>query len=73
MCIGAELEETTKIEQDMQPWQRDYHNAHTKHMEVMNKLLESRIGEGMEESQKAEKFTLSTLPHILKNQCFRPV
>ena len=24
----------------------------------MNKLLESRIGEGMEESQKAEKFTL---------------
>ncbi len=38
--------------------QRDYQNAHTKHMEVMNKLLEARIAEGMEEHQKAEKFTL---------------
>ena len=52
------LEESTRIEQEYAAMQRDYHNAHTKHMEVMNKLLESRIGEGMEESQKAEKFTL---------------
>jgi uncharacterized protein involved in exopolysaccharide biosynthesis len=52
------LEETTKIEQEYAALLRDYHNAHTKHMEVMNKLLEARIGEGMEESQKAEKFTL---------------
>ncbi len=47
-----------RIEQEYAALQRDYQNAHTKHMEVMNKLLESRIGEGMEESQKAEKFTL---------------
>ena len=52
------LEETPKIEQEYLALQRDYQNAHTKHMEVMNKLLEARIGEGMEESQKAEKFTL---------------
>ena len=52
------LEETPKIEQEYVALQRDYQNAHTKHMEVMNKLLEARIGEGMEESQKAEKFTL---------------
>ena len=52
------LEETPKIEQEYAALHRDYANAHTKHMEVMNKLLESRIGEGMEESQKAEKFTL---------------
>ena len=52
------LEETPKIEQEYLALQRDYENAHKKHMEVMNKLLEARIGEGMEESQKAEKFTL---------------
>jgi uncharacterized protein involved in exopolysaccharide biosynthesis len=52
------LEETPKIEQEYAAMGRDYQNAHTKHMEVMNKLLESRISEGMEESQKAEKFTL---------------
>ena len=52
------LEETPKIEQEYAALQRDYGNAHSKHMEVMNKLLEARIGEGMEESQKAEKFTL---------------
>ena len=52
------LEETPRIEQEYAALQRDYQNAHTKHMEVMNKLLEARIGEGMEESQKAEKFTL---------------
>lgn len=52
------LEQTPKIEQEYVALMRDYQNAHTKHMEVMNKLLEARIGEGMEESQKAEKFTL---------------
>ncbi len=52
------LEQTPLIEQEYAALLRDYQNAHTKHMEVMNKLLESRIAEGMEESQKAEKFTL---------------
>jgi polysaccharide biosynthesis transport protein len=52
------MEETPKIEQEYAALNRDYQNAHAKHMEVMNKLLEARIGEGMEESQKAEKFTL---------------
>jgi polysaccharide biosynthesis transport protein len=52
------LEDTPKIEQEYAALQRDYQNAHTKHMEVMNKLLEARIAEGMEEHQKAEKFTL---------------
>ena len=52
------LEETPKVEQEYFALTRDYENAHKKHMDVMNKLLEARIGEGMEESQKAEKFTL---------------
>jgi len=52
------LEETPKVEQEYLALQRDYQNAHTKYQEVMNKLLEARISEGMEEHQKGEKFTL---------------
>ena len=66
------LEETTRIEQEYAALLRDYQNAHTKHMEVMNKLLESRIGEGMEESQKAEKFTLVDPPAYPELPVFPP-
>jgi predicted RNase H-like nuclease (RuvC/YqgF family) len=52
------LEETPKVEQEFMALARDYNNAHTKHQEVMNKILEARISEGMEEHQKGEKFTL---------------
>ena len=66
------VEETPKIEQEYAALARDYQNAHTKHMEVMNKLLESRIGEGMEESQKAEKFTLVDPPSYPQKPVFPP-
>jgi succinoglycan biosynthesis transport protein ExoP len=52
------LEEAPKVEQEYMALIRDYQNAHSKHQEVMNKILESRISEGMEEHQKGEKFTL---------------
>jgi succinoglycan biosynthesis transport protein ExoP len=52
------LEETPKVEQEYLALQRDYTNATNKHQEVMNKILEARISEGMEEHQKGEKFTL---------------
>jgi polysaccharide biosynthesis transport protein len=52
------LEQAIRIEQEYNAYMRDYQNAHTKHQEVLNKILEARISEGMEEHQKAEKFTL---------------
>lgn len=52
------LERAPLVEQEYLALSRDYQNAHAKHQEVMNKILEARIAEGMEESQKAEKFTL---------------
>jgi hypothetical protein len=52
------LEEAPKVEQEYMALLRDYQNAHSKHQEVMNKILEARISEGMEEHQKGEKFTL---------------
>jgi uncharacterized protein involved in exopolysaccharide biosynthesis len=52
------LEQAPKVEQEYLALTRDYENAHAKHQEIMNKILEARIAEGMEESQKAEKFTI---------------
>jgi succinoglycan biosynthesis transport protein ExoP len=52
------LENAPKVEQQYLALMRDYQNAQSKHQEVMNKILEARIGEGMEEHQKGEKFTL---------------
>jgi uncharacterized protein involved in exopolysaccharide biosynthesis len=52
------LEEAPKVEQEYMALVRDYQNASAKHQEVMNKILEARISEGMEEHQKGEKFTL---------------
>lgn len=52
------LENAPKVEQEYFALSRDYQNAHAKYQEVMNKIMEARIGEGMEEHQKGEKFTL---------------
>jgi succinoglycan biosynthesis transport protein ExoP len=52
------LEDAPKVEQEYLALTRDYQNAALKHQEVMNKILEARISEGMEEHQKGEKFTL---------------
>jgi succinoglycan biosynthesis transport protein ExoP len=54
----ARLEAAPKVEQEYLALTRDYQNASSKHQEVMNKILEARISEGMEEHQKGEKFTL---------------
>jgi polysaccharide biosynthesis transport protein len=52
------LEDAPKVEQEYLTLMRDYQNAYAKHQEVMNKILEARIAEGMEEHQKGGKFTL---------------
>lgn len=56
--FNQRLEETPKLEQEYLALQRDYTNATAKYQEVMNKIMEARISEGMEEHQKGEKFTL---------------
>jgi len=36
----------------------DYENAKNKYNDIMNKLLEAKVAQGMEEAQKAERFTI---------------
>jgi succinoglycan biosynthesis transport protein ExoP len=52
------LEEAPKVEQDYLALTRDYKDAAAKHQELLNKILEARIAQGMEETQKGQKFTL---------------
>jgi len=52
------LELAPQVEQEYLALTRDYQNAHAKHQEIMNKILEARIAEGLEEAQKAERFTI---------------
>jgi uncharacterized protein involved in exopolysaccharide biosynthesis len=56
--FNQRLEQTPKLEQEYFALQRDYTNSAAKYQEVMNKIMEARISEGMEEHQKGEKFTL---------------
>ena len=56
--FNQRLEETPRLEQEYFALQRDYTNSTAKYQEVMNKIMEARISEGMEEHQKGEKFTL---------------
>jgi polysaccharide biosynthesis transport protein len=52
------LEKAPKVEQAYLALLRDYQDAAKKHQEVLNKILEARIAQGMEEHQKGQKFTL---------------
>ncbi len=65
------LEQAPKVEQEYLALQRDYQNAHAKHQDVMNKLMEARISEGMEEHQKGQRFTLID-PAQLPEQPIKP-
>ena len=56
--FNQRLEQAPRLEQEYFALQRDYTNSTAKYQEVMNKIMEARISEGMEEHQKGEKFTL---------------
>jgi len=54
----AKLSRAPMIEGDYKSLLSDYENAKNKYNDIMNKLLESRVAQGMEETQQAERFTI---------------
>ena len=52
------LENAPMVEQEYNNLTRDYENAKFKYNEIMHKLMEARVAQGMEESQKGERFTI---------------
>jgi len=46
------------IEGDYKKLLNDYENARNKYSDIMNKLMEAKVAQGMEKSQQAERFTI---------------
>jgi len=58
------LEKMPEVEKQYQDLLRDKANAEAKYRELMDKLLEAKVAEGMEESQKGERFTIVDPPQF---------
>jgi len=56
------LERTPEVERKYQDLLRDKANAETKYRELMDKLMEAKVAEELEESQKGERFTIIDPP-----------
>ena len=65
------IERAPLIEQEYLELTRDYDNAKRKHSEIVSKLLTARISQGMEQTQRGERFTI-TEPAYLPQKPFKP-
>jgi uncharacterized protein involved in exopolysaccharide biosynthesis len=52
------IEKAPMVEQAFNELTIDYQNARSKYNEISNKLLESRVAQGMEETQRGERFSI---------------
>ena len=52
------IDNTPLVEQEYNDLIRDQQADQTRYQEIMNKLMEAKISQGMEESQQAERFTI---------------
>ncbi|MBW2017848.1 MAG: lipopolysaccharide biosynthesis protein [Deltaproteobacteria bacterium] len=65
------LEDTPLVEQEYNRLLRDHENAKRKYNELMNKLMEAKVAQGMEESQRGERFTIID-PAQLPERPYKP-
>ncbi|OPX33594.1 MAG: hypothetical protein B1H11_12315 [Desulfobacteraceae bacterium 4484_190.1] len=56
---NRKLEAAPLVEKEYLELTRDYENAKRKHSDIMNKLLTARISQGMEQTQRGERFTIA--------------
>ncbi|OPY90133.1 MAG: cryptic autophosphorylating protein tyrosine kinase Etk [Syntrophus sp. PtaU1.Bin208] len=54
----GKLNRAPMIEAEYKGLLSDYENAKNKYNDIMNKLLEAKVAQGMEQEQKAERFTI---------------
>jgi uncharacterized protein involved in exopolysaccharide biosynthesis len=52
------IERAPLVEKEYATLMRDYDNAQRKYNEMMKKLMEARVAQGMEETQRGERFTI---------------
>jgi succinoglycan biosynthesis transport protein ExoP len=65
------LENAPMVEQEYNNLMGDYENAKFKYNEIMHKLMEARVAQGMEESQQGERFTIVE-PAQLPEKPYKP-
>jgi uncharacterized protein involved in exopolysaccharide biosynthesis len=52
------IENAPLVEKEYNNLMRDYENAKYKYNEIINKLMEAKVAQGMEETQRGERFTI---------------
>jgi len=67
----SRLERAPLVEKEYLELTRDYENAKKKHSEIGSKLLTARISQGMEQTQRGERFTIAE-PAQLPEKPFKP-
>jgi len=67
----SKIERAPLVEKEYLELTRDYENAKRKHSEIGNKLLTSKISQGMEQTQRGERFTIAE-PAQLPEKPFKP-
>jgi hypothetical protein len=67
----TKIERAPLVEKEYLELTRDYENARAKHSEIMNKLLTAKISQGMEQTQRGERFTIAE-PAQLPEKPFKP-
>jgi len=67
----AMIEKAPLVEKGYNDLMHDYENSRFKYNEVMNKLMEAKIAQGMEEAQQGERFTIID-PAQLPEKPFKP-
>ena len=65
------IERAPLIEQEYLELTRDYDNAKRKHSEIVRKLLTAKIAQGMEQTQRGERFTIME-PAYLPQKPYKP-
>jgi uncharacterized protein involved in exopolysaccharide biosynthesis len=67
----ARMEKAPLVEKEYSDLTRDYENARFKYKELMNKLMEAKLAQGMEETQRGERFTIIE-PAQLPEKPYKP-
>jgi uncharacterized protein involved in exopolysaccharide biosynthesis len=65
------LSEAPATEQKLNQLMRDYQTARRKYEDVINKLMEAKVSQGMEQSQQGERFTIID-PAELPDKPYKP-
>jgi len=67
----GKIERAPLVEKEYLELTRDYENAKRKHSEIVSKLLTAKISQGMEQTQRGERFTIAE-PAQLPEKPFKP-